>query len=334
MSGESASAPRSLFERIGAFLADQRLDPDPVNYALAYHLLAHPDGPVAQAAAALTARGACLTRRDVETLSAQLQPEPEGPTPAKADGLVANTQMQVEGFQDMVTAMRAETEDFGRDLAASAAAISQSVASDGGAAGDLGRITAAMLQRVRSAESRLETATREASELRHKLEEARANARRDPLTDLPNRRALEEAYAAQAALGQPLCLAMCDVDHFKSVNDRFGHAVGDRVLKAIAEALARSCQGHLVARYGGEEFAVLFTTGSLAKARATLDEARVSVSTKRYRLRESDEPLGEITFSAGLTIAQPHEGFSTAFQRADRLLYGAKSAGRNRLHLD
>jgi diguanylate cyclase len=285
----------------------------------------------------MTDRGVCLTRRDVETLGAELQPEAPGPATQKAEGLVARTQMQVEGFQDMMTAMRAETEDFGRDLAASAAAISQSAdgaAGSGSMVDDLGRITGAMLQRVRSAEARLESATREASDLREKLEEARANARRDPLTDLPNRRALEEAYAAQAALGQSMCLAMCDVDHFKSVNDRFGHAVGDRVLKAIAQALAQSCQGHLVARYGGEEFAVLFTTDSLAKARATLDRARATVSTKRYRLRESDAPLGEITFSAGLTVALPHEGFSTAFQRADRLLYSAKTAGRNRLHLD
>ena len=168
-------------------------------------------------------------------------------------------------------------------------------------------------------------------ELRAKLEEARDNARRDPLTALPNRRAFEEAYAAQAATGARLCVAVCDVDHFKLVNDRFGHAVGDRVLKAIGAALVKACEGHMVARYGGEEFAVLFSDASIDVARATLEEARCSVAAKRYRLRESDEPLGAVTFSAGLTEASKGEALGTAFGRADRLLYTAKHAGRNQL---
>lgn len=330
-----SDSSRRLYDRIGDFLVDQRLDADPANYAFAYHLLADPDGPLARAVHALTDGGVRLTRRDIETLGCDLQPVPNGKgAKEKADGLVAQTQMQVEGFQDMVTAIRAETEDFGRNLAASAEAISRSTDGSGAIAiGEVARITAAMIERVHSAEARLESATREASELRQKLEEARDNARRDPLTDLPNRRALEEAYAAQAVTGTGMCLAVCDVDHFKSVNDRFGHAVGDRVLKAIAEALSQTCVGHLVARYGGEEFAVLFTGIDLGAARGILDTARVTVATKRYRLRESDAPLGEITFSAGLAPAEAGEGLSTVFHRADRLLYAAKTAGRNCLHV-
>jgi diguanylate cyclase len=330
-----SDSSRRLYDRIGDFLVDQRLDADPANYAFAYHLLADPGGPLARAVHALTDGGVRLTRRDIETLGCDVQPIPNGKgAKEKADGLVAQTQMQVEGFQDMVTAIRAETEDFGRNLAASAEAISRSTDGSGAIAiGEVARITAAMIERVHSAEARLESATREASELRQKLEEARDNARRDPLTDLPNRRALEEAYAAQAAAGTGMCLAVCDVDHFKSVNDRFGHAVGDRVLKAIAEALSQTCVGHLVARYGGEEFAILFTGVGLEAARATLDTARATVATKRYRLRESDAPLGEITFSAGLAPAEAGEGLSTVFHRADRLLYAAKTAGRNCLQV-
>src|SRR3546814_9931205 len=86
---------------------------------------------------------------------------------------------------------------------------------------------------------------------------------------------------------------MCDIDHVKQVNDRFGHAGGDRVLRAIGTALDDICVDHLVARYGGEEFAVLFTGVSLAHAEELLERARASVSRKRYRLRESDAPLGD-----------------------------------------
>ena len=327
-----SQAARSLYDRIGEFLIDQRLDPDPANYAFAYQLLANPDGPLARAVHALTDGGVRLTRRDIETLGCDAQPVAGMPTATleKAQGLVAQTQMQVEGFQDMVTAMRAETKDFGRDLAASA----QAMRSSGGDDIEIGRITATMLERVRNAEERLETANREASELRTKLEEARDNARRDPLTGLPNRRAFEEAYAAQASAGARICMAVCDVDHFKSVNDRFGHVVGDRVLKALGEALSDTCKGHLVARYGGEEFVVLFTGLELMAAREVLDRARLAVSAKRYRLRETDAPLGEITFSAGLSPAAPGEVFGTVFHRADQLCYAAKNGGRNCIRVD
>ncbi|WP_404335955.1 GGDEF domain-containing protein [Sphingomonas sp. MMS12-HWE2-04] len=323
-----------LYERIGDFLRDQRLSPDPANYAFAHHLFTTPGGPLARAVHALTDGGVRLTQRDIETLGCELRSADQEAPAKQAQGLVAQTQMHVEGFADIVTAMRAETAGFGRDLAASAAAMRSAGASDTNSTTieEVARITGSMLERVRSAESQLESATREATELREKLEEARDNARRDPLTDLPNRRAFEEAFAAQMGKGE-VCVAVCDVDFFKSVNDRFGHAVGDRVLKAIGEALTQACAGHLVARYGGEEFAVLFTGCDLGKAQATLDAARASVAIKRYRLRESDAPLGEITFSAGLTDLREDERYQTAFHRADRLLYAAKTAGRNCLHV-
>jgi diguanylate cyclase len=85
----------------------------------------------------------------------------------------------------------------------------------------------------------------------------------------------------------------------------------------------------MVARYGGEEFAVLFSGVDMDVARVTLDSARSSVAAKRYRLRESDAPLGEVTFSAGLTLVAAGDKFHGAFQRADQLLYSAKEAGRN-----
>ena len=186
-----------------------------------------------------------------------------------------------------------------------------------------------MVDRTRAAEQRLDAATREAQTLRRELDEARADAQRDPLTELPNRRALEEHYHVPGEGDPALCLAMCDIDHFKQVNDRFGHAVGDRVLRAIGGALAESCAGHLVARYGGEEFAILFTGVPLAEAEALLDRARATVAGKRYRLRESDAPLGTITFSTGLTCAAAGETLGTVLGRADRLLYAAKAEGRN-----
>ena len=323
---------RRLYDQIGDFLLAQRLEPDPANYAFAYNIIANPGGSLAQAVLALTDGGVRLTLRDIETLGADISTGGPAGDADHSAGLVAQTQMQVEGFEDVVEGLRAETKEFGRDLAAGADAIrrtSEATEGDRPAVEEIARITATMVDRVQAAEAQLETATHEAADLRAKLEEARDNARRDPLTDLPNRRAYEEAFAAQFAAGETLWLAVCDVDHFKSVNDRFGHPVGDRVLKAIGEALSQACDGHLVARYGGEEFVVLFSGVDAGSARATLENARAIVASKRYKLRETQAPLGEVTISAGLAPAIGDDTAKSVFQRADALLYKAKNEGRN-----
>jgi diguanylate cyclase len=152
------------------------------------------------------------------------------------------------------------------------------------------------------------------------------------LTGLPNRLAFEEAFA-EAAATAPLCLGIVDIDHFKRLNDRHGHAVGDRLLQAIASGLADACTGQLVARHGGEEFAVLFPGLALDDAAPLLDAARAELSARRFRDRDSGIPIGQVTFSAGLVIVEPEEGIATALARADRLLYLAKARGRDRVCL-
>ena len=315
-----------VFDCVRAFLTLHRLSADPAHYAFAHEVVCNPTGVLAQSVGTMTEGGIRLSTRDIETLGGGHAESSNDPAPS--DGLVAQTQMQVEGFTDMVRSMRAETADFGRDLAASATAMQGGANSD-----DLVRLTAVMLDRVRSAEARLQAATSEADQLREKLEEARGDARRDPLTGLPNRRAFEEAFAEHMARGTRLCLAVCDVDRFKRVNDQFGHSVGDRVLKAIAEALNTACDGHFVARYGGEDFVLLFSNVDLATAHTTLESARLTVDAKRYRLRETDTPLGAVTFSAGLSSADVGEPLGAVFGRADKLLYAAKDGGRNQVRL-
>lgn len=228
--GDVATDGARLFDAVGAFLRTNGLSPDPEHYAFAYRIVAAPDGTLAQHVAQLTDGGVRLTGRDIQALGGKTAARPIPrlavvPTTAPradhvAEQLVARTQIQVDGFGDMVAAMRMEAQGFGRDLAASAAAI-PSV--ENGAA--VLRLTTAMIERVRSTESRLSDAERETSRLREQLAVARGDARRDPLTELPNRRALEEAFAAGADAGGTLCLAICDIDRFKRVNDTHCHAV-------------------------------------------------------------------------------------------------------------
>ncbi|WP_404373153.1 GGDEF domain-containing protein [Sphingomonas sp. MMS24-J45] len=321
-----------VFDCIRGFLKLHRLSPDPAHYAFAHRVICDPNGALAQSVATLTEGGVRLTARDIKALGGEIGTFGVGDAaaadePAHADTLVAQTQMQVEGFTDMVRRVRADTEDFGRDLAASADAMRAGAGAD-----NVILLTGLMLNRVQAAEARLAAATSEADQLREKLEEARGDARRDPLTGLPNRRAFEEAFAERMQAGETLCLAVVDVDRFKRVNDQFGHSVGDRVLRAIADALTAACPDHFVGRYGGEEFIILFYGLDLPAARGMLEAARISVASKRYRLRESDAPLGSVTFSGGLTEAEPGEVQGAVFGRADKLLYAAKDGGRNRIY--
>lgn len=324
-----------LYDRIGAFLADQRLSIDPVNYAFAHHIMMEPGSPVAAAVDRLTEGGVRIQSKDVQALGGTVAVDRSrkrsdtAETEAQAHRLVADTRAQVDGFASMMRAMQDETRGFGRDLAQSAAAIERGPNIAG--LDEIARITGSMLHRIRDAEVRLAAATSETETLRTKLAEANDTARRDSLTGLPNRRAFEEAFAGRDPDGGPYCLALCDIDRFKRINDEHGHAVGDRVLSAIGRALAEECGGHLVVRHGGEEFAVLLSGTNLVAATATLDAARAAIATKRFRNRETDRALGQITVSIGVTAVQIGDLAEAALDRADQLLYTAKANGRDQV---
>lgn len=158
-----------------------------------------------------------------------------------------------------------------------------------------------------------------------------AAAQTDPLTGLSNRRALDERIAALGILpNRPLySVAILDIDHFKAVNDRFSHLIGDQVITAVGALLSRSVRaGDLVARYGGEEFVIL-VKGRLTPTRA--DQWRRALQFHPWTAIA--DGLG-VTVSLGVALWQPGETFDSAFAQADERLYRAKNAGRNRVVAD
>ncbi len=319
---------QDVFARVGAFLAEHRLSADPANYEFAYAVVSDPDGTLAARVARVAEGGVRLSGEDIERFGGTAAPGVPVALPIQAhadeavDGLIARTQVQVESFAHTMRAMHAETRGFGEDLAAAIDTRGALPAID-----EVARLTSTMIERVREAEIRLDAATREADDLRTALAEARGSARRDPLTDLPNRRAFDEAFAALAP-GEPVAIAICDIDHFKAINDTFGHAIGDRVLKAIGQALVEDCADCLVARYGGEEFVVLIS-GAANDAFAMLDRARARIAGKRFRSRDTNDLLGSVTLSAGVAAVRGSDTLEDVLTRADVALYSAKSAGRN-----
>lgn len=159
----------------------------------------------------------------------------------------------------------------------------------------------------------------------------------DELTGLPNRRAfmrrLEDEVARVQRYGFPLSFVLIDLDHFKSVNDEYGHAAGDEVLRVYSKNILSIFRHHdMVARYGGEEFAVLLpNTDSDGTIRA-LNKVRRRAAETRWQTNGTASAVP--SFSAGVSLYKPGESVSAFIERADKALYRAKRLGRNRIELD
>jgi diguanylate cyclase (GGDEF)-like protein len=151
----------------------------------------------------------------------------------------------------------------------------------------------------------------------------------DALTSVTNRRGLEQRFGALRASKQSVVLVMIDLDHFKQVNDRFSHGVGDQVLRQAAQLMAAALRDrdHL-ARYGGEEFTALLVGTSLPEAATAAERLRNSVQAFEWPALAAGL---QVTVSAGMVAVGDGEPFEAAVARADRLLYQAKRAGRNRV---
>lgn len=166
----------------------------------------------------------------------------------------------------------------------------------------------------------------------HRRLEERTKAHRDVLTGIYNRRGgeqiLEATRAEALASGAAISLIMCDLDHFKLVNDTYGHAVGDRVLVSVSSVLAKNVRaGDSVIRWGGEEFLIVLPG---TPTRAAVESAE---RLRRAVAQEQIENAGAVTVSMGVATALPEEGLASWIARADSALYASKAAGRNRTML-
>ena len=156
----------------------------------------------------------------------------------------------------------------------------------------------------------------------------------DPLTGVHNRAGIDDMVARLMAAepGIPLSIAVLDVDHLKSLNDTYGHPAGDEVLRLVTKALvAATGSRQTVGRLGGDEFVVLMPGQTREAATAQAENLRRAVKACDLTAALGEVTLGEITASLGVAELQPGERLSELFERADRLLYRAKQAGRNRV---
>lgn len=185
-------------------------------------------------------------------------------------------------------------------------------------------------------EKELVEATTELCTMRDEIRLVKENMTRDPLTGLANLAgldaALQRAMLGRDDAGSSLCCAVIDIDHFKSLNDRYGHQVGDEVLRIVARAILVSVRGtDVVGRPGGDEFLVVLPDAGLGEARELGERIRSSVTQSDLGAVMGEAVLGGISASIGVALLRDGDTISALVERADRCLYAAKSRGRNRV---
>jgi diguanylate cyclase len=194
-----------------------------------------------------------------------------------------------------------------------------------------------MRDKLSSVRDQLESSRLQVLQLR--LERAEDAGMRDVVTQVGNRRYFDATFAEEMErarkTGDTFCLALADLDRFKLVNDRFGHLVGDRILRLFAEILVQNVRGQdRVARFGGEEFALMLPGASLKDAAAAVERIRKILEVKQWTLGPTGECVGPITASFGLAKLRAGEAGADLIKRVDDRLYDAKSKGRNRVVVD
>lgn len=172
----------------------------------------------------------------------------------------------------------------------------------------------------------------ESERLRARLAKERESAMTDALTEIPNRLAydkqVEKEYTRWQRYQRPLCMLICDVDHFKKLNDSYGHKAGDRALVAIAQTIQYNVRASdFLARIGGEEFVVLLAETDLDGAKAVAEKIRYGIELLEFVYQGTSVP---ITISGGIAEFSGDDRVDDVYLRADKALYLAKKEGRNR----
>lgn len=185
----------------------------------------------------------------------------------------------------------------------------------------------------------LKDAQQELNQTKLDILKTREDTLRDPLTGLSNRGGLDTAInrviREQSDTRKPMCCGVVDIDHFKLLNDRYGHQVGDDVLRIVSRAiLASAREGDVIGRPGGDEFLIVFPDTDLQMAHMVAERIRGSIVESDLRSVLGNGVLGGITASIGVAPLRPGDSIAHLVDRADRALFEAKRQGRNRVMVD
>lgn len=245
---------------------------------------------------------------------------------------------ELNGVIHAMNAAGQSASDYGAELQTAAERLSHDLTGDAlkEVLAGITRATVKMVDENRELSQQLQKSSRDMDDMRRTLRQVRAEAMTDALTGLANRKLFDETLRnrlREASVSRtPLCLFLCDIDHFKRFNDTWGHLTGDQIIRFVSSTLQRFAPpGGLAARYGGEEFAVVLPRMTLANARELAERIRQTIESKTLVRKSTGEDLGRITVSSGVALARLDETPTSLIERADACLYASKRSGRNRV---
>jgi diguanylate cyclase len=314
----------------------QLLAVSPQNYEVWLTYMTHSSPDLRAAVDKLIASGNPITPDDMEQLYERFFSTTHLSTQVMETG--TRIAHEIADALDALKKAGATTERYGATLNVAADSL-QNTTIDGDALkrliSVLASATTEMSKQNSSLSQKLATSSQEMEKLRTSLRQARAEALTDALTGIANRKLFDETLRLRKeeadAEKTDLALLLCDIDHFKSFNDTWGHQTGDQVLRFVASVIGRhGAPPRFAARYGGEEFAVIFPRERAVAAFSALEEIRAEVSSRMLKRRSTNEDLGQITVSAGFAERKRGENAHALLERADEALYASKRAGRNR----
>ncbi|GAB5350188.1 GGDEF domain-containing protein [Alteriqipengyuania sp. 357] len=313
----------SIGRDVLTFLSGNLLDPTPLNYRFGYLYLTRSSKVIVEETDTYIENGLRLKQETIIEFMgkhASASDDPEERIAARDEAV----ELFLSAAGELARDAKRQADGAGRDIAEESQAIR-----DGAEGQDLKDSIRRIVARAAEAERELSTASSQIDRLQRDLEEARNKALVDELTGIPNRRATRSTIQDLEIRKVRYSAAMIDIDHFKAINDTYGHAVGDRALRLVAEALTESLAPWPVARWGGEEFLVIAEVADPKRLADKVSLAKDALSERNLKLRETDEPMGAITFSAGVSLNG--ETSEETLRRADNALYEAKKTGRNKV---
>lgn len=324
---------RRLYDMIGKLLFDHGLEPSPANFELCHRYLSGRDGELNAMIDKAIAKDGSLSEAVTMAISAKLDP---GLSTDELSRIAIDAQSYLEQMTTILAKSGDDARDYGVALAQEAEGL-ETAATPALSVKTLVDLTKSMIEKAQAAEDDLRRTEMQMTAMRKDLAAAHHKANSDPLTGLPNRRALDQhlraAFENARRADSPLALAICDIDHFKQFNDTHGHQIGDEVIKFVGSSLGRAASNGdvFVARYGGEEFVMVFERGSVANAMPVLDKIRAAIAARELKVTNTGQSLGKLSFSGGLATINIQDSPGSILKRADAALYKAKQDGRNRI---
>ena len=246
---------------------------------------------------------------------------------------------EVEGLQSLITSQQGANVVFGGSIASASERLQDETVTTTEIKSCLSSMLQGnekMQQQMADLDSKLQSSKSQVDGLRDTLAELQKTILIDPLTGIGNRRLFDATIIVAdepRTSDKHLYLFLVDLDKFKNINDTHGHATGDDVLRFVGSALKKIALEATIARYGGDEFAV-FASIEPDQAKQLAEDICQYFFENDLTVRSTGEPLGKLTISLGAALLRREDNSDSWFERADKLLYSAKSSGRNRVMVE